>query len=176
MTECDDEYWSHPDPSQAFKQPPGKPSTVAFCNAFIRLLKIQALASRTIVSSRDLCTLGRTTADPKQFTINKSKLLLGYVGPEWKQRIVAELDSSMNRWLDTVPAHCEYITLAFIPHSSFNNTPAASQYAGTRIVKIPSSSINRRCSTRITTNSKSASIANSSRHPVGASETSLCPP
>lgn len=50
MTECDDEYWSHPDPSQAFRQPPGKPSTVAFCNAFIRLSKIQAFALRTIVS------------------------------------------------------------------------------------------------------------------------------
>ncbi len=50
MTECDDEYWVHPDPSQAFRQPPGKPSTVAFCNAFIRLSKIQAFALRTIVS------------------------------------------------------------------------------------------------------------------------------
>ncbi|EJF60412.1 hypothetical protein DICSQDRAFT_181332 [Dichomitus squalens LYAD-421 SS1] len=90
MTECDDEYWSHPDPSQAFKQPPGKPSKVAFCNAFIRLLKIQASASRTI------------------FTLNKSKLLLGYVGPEWKQRIVAELDSSMNKWLYTVPPHLRW--------------------------------------------------------------------
>ena len=50
VTECDDEYWSRLDPSQTFQQPPGKPSKVAFCNAFIRLLKIQAFASRTIVS------------------------------------------------------------------------------------------------------------------------------
>ena len=40
-----------------------------------------------------------------QYTINKSKLILGYVGPEWKQRIVAEIDSSMNKWLDSIPAH-----------------------------------------------------------------------
>nr|VWO98984.1 Aspartyl proteinase [Ganoderma boninense] len=91
LIECDDEYWSHPDPSQAFCQPPGKPSTVAFCNAFIRLSKIQAFALRTI-----------------QFTINKSKLILGYVGPEWKQRIVAEIDSLMNKWLDTIPAHLRW--------------------------------------------------------------------
>ncbi|PIL33900.1 transcription factor [Ganoderma sinense ZZ0214-1] len=90
VIECDDEYWSHPDPSQAFRQPQGKPSTVAFCNAFIRLSKIQAFALRTI------------------FTINKSKLILGYVGPEWKQRIVAEIDSSMNKWLDTIPAHLRW--------------------------------------------------------------------
>ncbi|KAK0433522.1 hypothetical protein EV421DRAFT_1741508 [Armillaria borealis] len=31
-TECDDEYWVHPDPQQAFKRPLGKPSTVSFLN------------------------------------------------------------------------------------------------------------------------------------------------
>ncbi len=50
MIECDDEYWTHLDPSQAFQQPPGKPSNVTFSNTFIRLLKIEAFASRTIVS------------------------------------------------------------------------------------------------------------------------------
>ncbi|PIL33904.1 transcription factor [Ganoderma sinense ZZ0214-1] len=90
MIECDDEYWTHPDPAQAFKQPPGKPSIVAFANTFIRLLKIQAFASRTI------------------FTINKSKLLLGYVGPEWKQSIVADVDSSLNKWLDAIPSHLRW--------------------------------------------------------------------
>nr|VWO98979.1 Candidapepsin-2 (EC (ACP 2) (Aspartate protease 2) (Secreted aspartic protease 2) [Ganoderma boninense] len=90
MIECDDEYWTHPDPAQAFQQPPGKPSIVTFANTFIRLLKIQAFASRTI------------------FTINKSKLLMGYVGPEWKQRIVADLDSSLNKWLDAVPPHLRW--------------------------------------------------------------------
>ncbi|KAI0312122.1 fungal-specific transcription factor domain-containing protein [Amylostereum chailletii] len=28
--ECDDEYWLHPDPEKAFKQPPGKPSKVSY--------------------------------------------------------------------------------------------------------------------------------------------------
>ncbi|KAI1791326.1 fungal-specific transcription factor domain-containing protein [Ganoderma leucocontextum] len=90
MTECDDEYWSHLDPSQAFRQPPSQPSKVAFCNTFIRLLKIEAFALRTV------------------YTINKSKLFLGYVGPEWKQRIVAEIDSSMNKWIDTIPFHLRW--------------------------------------------------------------------
>ena len=41
-----------------------------------------------------------------QYSINKSKLSLGFVGPEWEQRIVAELDSALNKWIDTVPEHC----------------------------------------------------------------------
>lgn len=50
----------------------------------------------------------------KQFTINKSKLILGYVGPEWKQRIVAEIDSSMNKWLDTIPSHRKRVTTPLV--------------------------------------------------------------
>ena len=34
---------------------------------------------------------------------------MGYVGPEWKQRIVADLDSSLNKWLDAVPPHRERV-------------------------------------------------------------------
>ena len=40
-----------------------------------------------------------------QYSINKSKLSHGFVGPEWEQRIVAELDSALNKWSDTVPDH-----------------------------------------------------------------------
>lgn len=50
LTEVDDEYWINPDPELAFKQPEGKPSRIAFSNCLIRLLKILAFASRTIVS------------------------------------------------------------------------------------------------------------------------------
>ncbi|KAI0697710.1 fungal-specific transcription factor domain-containing protein [Cerioporus squamosus] len=90
MTECDDEYWFNPDPALSFKQPAGKPSKIAFANSFIRLLMILAFASRTI------------------YTINKSKLLLGFVGAEWKQNIVAEIDSALNKWRGSVPAHLRW--------------------------------------------------------------------
>ena len=49
MTEVDDEYWENEDPTLAFKQPEGKPSKIAFANCLIRLQKILAYASRTIV-------------------------------------------------------------------------------------------------------------------------------
>ncbi|KAI0771317.1 fungal-specific transcription factor domain-containing protein [Trametes elegans] len=89
-TECDDEYWTHPDPEQAFKQPPGKPSKIAFFNCYIRLHQILAFALRTI------------------YSINKSKALLGFVGQQWEQHIVAELDSALNKWIDSVPDHREF--------------------------------------------------------------------
>lgn len=49
--ECDDEYWTHPtNPELAFKQPPGKPSTVSYFVAVIKLNCIQVSALRTVVS------------------------------------------------------------------------------------------------------------------------------
>ena len=68
-----------------------------------------AFASRTIVSphhrrGRSL----RNSPYAQQYTINKSKLLLGFIGPHWKQRVVAELDSALNKWVDTIPPHREH--------------------------------------------------------------------
>ncbi|KAJ3518564.1 hypothetical protein NM688_g9420 [Phlebia brevispora] len=88
--ECDDEYWINDDPSLAFKQPEGKPSTVTFFNCALRLMQINVFALRTV------------------YSINKSKALLGFVGPQWEQFIVAELDSTMNRWIDSVPDHLRW--------------------------------------------------------------------
>lgn len=53
--ECDDECWSPPDPKDAFKQPPGKPSKMAFFIAYLKLSQILAFALRTIVSNSFLC-------------------------------------------------------------------------------------------------------------------------
>ena len=49
-----------------------------------------------------------------QYAINKSKILFGYVGNNWEQHIVAELDSALNRWVDSVPDHCTFFFLARI--------------------------------------------------------------
>ena len=45
-----------------------------------------------------------------QYSTNKSKALLGFVGSQWEERIVAELDSAMNAWIDSVPHHREQPT------------------------------------------------------------------
>ncbi|PCH38617.1 hypothetical protein WOLCODRAFT_161704 [Wolfiporia cocos MD-104 SS10] len=90
LTECDEEYWMHPNPDLAFKQPPGKPSTVAFFNCTLRLVQILAFVQRTIYSSK------------------KHKTMMGVTGPEWEEKIVRELDSALNRWLNTVPEHLRW--------------------------------------------------------------------
>ncbi|KZT23297.1 hypothetical protein NEOLEDRAFT_1180171 [Neolentinus lepideus HHB14362 ss-1] len=88
--ECDDEYWLNPDPEKAFKQPPDKPSKLAYFNSYLKLNQILACALRTI------------------YSINKSKVLLGFVGQQWEQHIVAELDSALNKWIDSVPEHLRW--------------------------------------------------------------------
>ncbi|KAF8226986.1 hypothetical protein L208DRAFT_1406132 [Tricholoma matsutake] len=88
--DCDDEYWDHPDPAQRFKQPPNKPSSATAFIIYIKILQILGLSLRTI------------------YSINKSKVLLGFVGKEWEQQIVAELDSALNKWVDSVPDYLRW--------------------------------------------------------------------
>ncbi|KJA20732.1 hypothetical protein HYPSUDRAFT_42806 [Hypholoma sublateritium FD-334 SS-4] len=83
--ECDDEYWETDDPKQAFKQPPGKACTITSFVHMLKLLEILAFAHRTLYSTK------------------KSKVLSGLIEDGWEQRIVAQLDSSMNQWKDSMP-------------------------------------------------------------------------
>ncbi|KAI0628214.1 fungal-specific transcription factor domain-containing protein [Trametes polyzona] len=88
--ECDDEYWISDDPERAFKQPPDKPSKVTYWNCTIRLFRIIAYTSRTI------------------FSLRKSRAQMVNGDQQWEDRVVAELDSELNRWMDTVPAHLRW--------------------------------------------------------------------
>ncbi|KAI0763825.1 fungal-specific transcription factor domain-containing protein [Trametes elegans] len=89
-TECDDEYWTNPDPEKAFKQPPDKPSKVTFFIHYIELARLITHATRTI------------------YSLGKSRARLGSDGPQWEEKVVAELDSEMNYWLDRVPEHLRW--------------------------------------------------------------------
>ncbi|KIP10237.1 hypothetical protein PHLGIDRAFT_115686 [Phlebiopsis gigantea 11061_1 CR5-6] len=91
LVECDDEYWEPTDPhGAAFVQPPGKPAAVTFFNHMLSLNQIQAYALRTIYST------------------SKSRTILGFTGPQWEERIVTELDSALNNWLDGLPDHLKW--------------------------------------------------------------------
>lgn len=89
--ECDDEYWDvDPDSVATFRHPPGKPSRIACFNCMIQLGEILARAIRNL------------------YAIKKSKNLLGLLlGDDVEQRLVAELDSALNNWVDSVPSHCK---------------------------------------------------------------------
>ncbi|TFK48796.1 hypothetical protein OE88DRAFT_1737564 [Heliocybe sulcata] len=88
--ECDDEYWTSQDPEMVFKQPAGRPSKLAYFTWAIKLDQILAFTHRTI------------------YSINKSKLMMGFVGKEWEQRVVAQLDSTLNEWVDSLPEHLRW--------------------------------------------------------------------
>ena len=42
-----------------------------------------------------------------QYSTNKSRVQLGHSDQQWEQRIVADLDSALNRWADSLPSHRE---------------------------------------------------------------------
>ncbi|RDX40755.1 hypothetical protein OH76DRAFT_1412738 [Lentinus brumalis] len=88
-TEIDDEYWPTSASDGPPRQPEGKPSKVAVFVALIRLTRILASALRTI------------------YPIKRSKPPPGQ-DPQWEQRTVTDLDSSLNNWLDSLPAHLRW--------------------------------------------------------------------
>ncbi|KAF5381669.1 hypothetical protein D9615_005628 [Tricholomella constricta] len=99
--ECDDEYWEHPDPELRWRQPTPKktPSLIAYFNVYIRLNQILAFLLRTV------------------YAINKSKILLGFVGQQWEESIVSELDSALNAWVDNLPDHRTSLVPPSLPPS-----------------------------------------------------------
>ncbi|KAK7062868.1 Gypsy retrotransposon integrase-like protein 1 [Paramarasmius palmivorus] len=80
--DCDDEYWETANPEDAFKQPPGKPSSISFWISFIKLFDILAF------SQLKMCIVRKSDTDS-----------------EWTERNVMEIDSRLNAWVDTIPEH-----------------------------------------------------------------------
>ncbi|KAM5544334.1 hypothetical protein V8D89_001994 [Ganoderma adspersum] len=77
-TEYDNKYWLTPEGEPSFKQPPGKPSKVAAFVCVLKLGQILAFAMRTVFDE------------------------------QWEQRIVADLDSALNKWSDSLPSHLRW--------------------------------------------------------------------
>ncbi|KAG5732686.1 Activator of stress genes 1 [Termitomyces sp. T112] len=90
--ECDDEYWEHPDPKLRWQQPtPEKtPSVMVYFSWYIKLNHILAFLLRTV------------------YAINKSRILYGFVGQQWEEHIVSELDSALNSWMLKLPDHLRW--------------------------------------------------------------------
>ncbi|RXW16420.1 hypothetical protein EST38_g9435 [Candolleomyces aberdarensis] len=89
--ECDDEYWDDPNSELRLKQPEGKPSLITAFTLSIRFNQILDISMRTI------------------YSIDKSKVLMGLLY-EWEHRVVSEIDSALNKWLDTIPPHLHWGT------------------------------------------------------------------
>ncbi|KAJ7595715.1 fungal-specific transcription factor domain-containing protein [Mycena floridula] len=87
--ECDDEYWDHSDPEQAFKQPAGKPSKLTYWLNYMKLLEIMAFSQRTI------------------YSVNKPRSPLDS-SPKWDINDVVKIDSALNAWVDSLPDHLRW--------------------------------------------------------------------
>ncbi|KAF7336147.1 Zn(2)-C6 fungal-type domain-containing protein [Mycena venus] len=83
--EVDDEYWD-----QGLTQPSGQLSQLSYFLCHIRVCEILGDASRRLYGTK------------------KSRILMGWDGPDWEQRAVAELDSTMNDFLDSIPSHLKW--------------------------------------------------------------------
>ncbi|KAK0202669.1 fungal-specific transcription factor domain-containing protein [Desarmillaria ectypa] len=88
--DCDDEYWDHIDPEQAFKQPKGQPSLISYFNCHIRLTRLLMICLRTI------------------YCMAKPKAIFGLVEKNWEEQIVVELDSALNSWIGSLPDHLRW--------------------------------------------------------------------
>lgn len=89
--ECDDEYWDiRSDGEVRFCQPGNRPSKVSYFNAQIRLSGIMSTVVRNL------------------YSIKKSRDKLGLLDLARKDghRIISDIDSSMNAWMNSVPDHC----------------------------------------------------------------------
>ncbi|KAJ7115077.1 fungal-specific transcription factor domain-containing protein [Mycena crocata] len=95
--EVDDDFWDGEPgclPSAggagAFVQPPGRPSKITHFNCLVRLSNILAFSLKMLYSA------------------NKTKSLLAFRDDAWEEHIVAELDSALNGWVDSIPSHLRW--------------------------------------------------------------------
>ncbi|KAF9010746.1 fungal-specific transcription factor domain-containing protein [Cyathus striatus] len=81
--DCDDEYWD-----QGFMQPLGKPSKISFFIYYLKLMDILAYVMKAI------------------YPIKRLDRTLGKPLPE--QKVIPDIDSTMNSWLDSIPIHLRW--------------------------------------------------------------------
>lgn len=111
--DVDDEYWDTGNPQTDFKQPPGKPSKIAMYISLLSLERIVASAIMNVVrspASMRSCKSLKTdlNAVSDQYTVNKAARCKEPDNPEHQKKLIADLDSDLYAWLDSVPAHLKW--------------------------------------------------------------------
>ncbi|KAJ7803673.1 hypothetical protein B0H14DRAFT_2613123 [Mycena olivaceomarginata] len=100
--DVDDEYWD-----TGFVQPVGQPSQLAYFVCHLRLSEVTPRFSSMAISSECWRQI-MADAMRRLYGSKKSKILLGWDGPDWEQRAVADLDSAMNDFVDSIPLHLRW--------------------------------------------------------------------
>ena len=147
-----------------FKQPAGKPSKITAFVCTLRLGQILAFAMRTIVSTSAYIYRHETHV-LSQYSTNKSRGQPGQSDQQWEQGVVADLDSALNKWSDSLPSHREPPRVFPLPPSVLSLEWGALQYAGIPKRRTCSSSPRRRVSALCITTSNVPSTDRSCRAP-----------
>ena len=105
-TECDDEYWDHPDPQKRWKQPRKTPSLVSAFVANIRLLEILGTVLTTLVGY-PVRPLPASFADWSDNQYGTKHVLASWNVDKkaFDKQVVMEADSALNTWLGSLPPH-----------------------------------------------------------------------
>ncbi|KAK0207606.1 fungal-specific transcription factor domain-containing protein [Armillaria fumosa] len=91
--EVDEDYWPGEvlaDPEHPWTQPSDKPADVKAWVLHIKLLDILSFAQATI------------------YTMKRSAYWDAISTPEWHQNIAVELDSALNKWIDSIPDYLRW--------------------------------------------------------------------
>lgn len=103
--DCDDEYWENPNPDLAFKQPAGVPSRVSCFRSMINLVKIHHTVQRAFVSWSITNCEHRITQPRLQYSATPKEPPPGISAAERDRLALANIDSALNAWVDSVPGH-----------------------------------------------------------------------
>ncbi|KAJ7496334.1 fungal-specific transcription factor domain-containing protein [Mycena galericulata] len=84
----EDEYWNSA--GVPLSQPPDTPSTLDFFICLVKMNRLFGFTQKVLYST------------------DKRRKTFGVHTDEWEEEIVMELDSALNTWLDSVPAHLRW--------------------------------------------------------------------
>ncbi|KAJ7136916.1 fungal-specific transcription factor domain-containing protein, partial [Mycena epipterygia] len=112
---CDDDHWNAQIPRFS---PPNRPSVIAFFNSMLQLNHILSFSCSTL------------------YTTKRRKILLGVGDDDWEEQVVAEFDTALNTWFETIPDHLRWDPDHLIPDDIFFDQSAVlhCMYYHTRII------------------------------------------
>ncbi|KAH7098091.1 fungal-specific transcription factor domain-containing protein, partial [Auriculariales sp. MPI-PUGE-AT-0066] len=110
--EVDDSLWDLSNPSEGYpllgSSAPGRHTTYNFFGSRLQLSLIRGIALRTL------------------YSINRSRLLMGFVGLQWEGRMVAKLTNLLRDWQVSLPEHLRWnpnsADLAWFVRAAFLHT------------------------------------------------------
>ncbi|KAH7097069.1 fungal-specific transcription factor domain-containing protein [Auriculariales sp. MPI-PUGE-AT-0066] len=94
----------------------GQPCAAGFLVFQIRLSLVLGTALRTV------------------YSINRSRLLMGFIGPEWEQQVIVKLEGLLNDWVASLPDYLKWAPDGMDPRWLDRSAILHSMYHGIQII------------------------------------------